>query len=445
MRIRRCVSVLLALALLASLAPAWAADGFSNDADRINAAARSVLKLEVYDRDNDLIKTGSGFVAFDNRHLVTNYHVADEADKILAYSDTGDPYIIFDVCIGDSVKDIAILQFFSPTDLAPLELNEEELKRATPVVAIGSPKAFSNAVSTGIIGSIFEEGGCSYIQFTAPISSGSSGGALFNDSGRVIGITSMAYDDGKGVNQNLNIAVNSAEVISLYRQWNGETRSLADLRDVDAGTKAAAPATPEPFSGGNEDTAPGPGTYTGAGDDGNAVGFPSPQPRADDGKDENTGRNEPAGKEDDTPAFPSDPQGDIPVTSLNAFDDTLDWEDDNILTVFGAMAAMEYILAYDEKETAAQEAFLASILAGDTYLLKENGDIILIFPGTDEKCYFLMYNMKNESLHATVRAESAKTAYDRISWIYTKTKAVTGSEMNLAMESILDYLKEKQE
>ena len=50
-------------------------DGFSGDIDAIDRAAKSVLMLEVFDENDQLFATGSGFVAFDNSTLVTNYHV----------------------------------------------------------------------------------------------------------------------------------------------------------------------------------------------------------------------------------------------------------------------------------------------------------------------------------------------------------------------------------
>ena len=45
--------------------------GFRSDPDAIEVAAQSVLMLEVYDANDDLIATGSGFVAFNNRTIVT--------------------------------------------------------------------------------------------------------------------------------------------------------------------------------------------------------------------------------------------------------------------------------------------------------------------------------------------------------------------------------------
>lgn len=249
---KRAKYICLILAAACAFLAFASAEGFSDDPERINQAAKSVMKLEVLDKNGDIIKTGSGFVAFDNRHLITNYHVADGADMIYAYSDTGDPYIIMDVCISDSQKDIAVLQFFSPTDMSPLTLNESgEVTRASSVVAIGSPKGFSNSVSSGIVSSVFEEDGCGYIQFTAPISSGSSGGALFNDDGVVIGITSMNYDDGMGVSQNLNFAVNIKEAVALFSSFDGEKHGLSSLSisDVSASKMTSTPSpkpTPSP-------------------------------------------------------------------------------------------------------------------------------------------------------------------------------------------------------
>ena len=105
------------------LAGAALAASFSDDPAAINQAALSVMKLEIYDENRDLIATGSGFVAFDNRHLVTNYHVVEDSYQVAAYNDAGEKYILKGVAIADRDKDIAIMEFYSPTDIPPLELN----------------------------------------------------------------------------------------------------------------------------------------------------------------------------------------------------------------------------------------------------------------------------------------------------------------------------------
>ena len=225
-------AILIIALLLCLLAGAACAASFSDDPVAINEAAKSVMKLEIYDGNRDLLGTGSGFVAFDNRHLITNQHVVRDAEQIVAYSDSGEKYILMGVTIEDERRDIAILEFYSPTNLEPLELNETgSAMRASKVVAIGSPKGFSNTIATGIISGKYSDGGVSMLQITAPISPGSSGGALFDDTGRVIGVTTSSYVEG----QNLNFAVNITEAIDLYKAWNGSEQTLADSGDSTGG------------------------------------------------------------------------------------------------------------------------------------------------------------------------------------------------------------------
>ena len=215
---KRITAVLLALILIAAPATVFADNGFSSNPKAIDQAAKSVLMLQVFDVNNEMIATGSGFVAFNNRTLVTNYHVIDGADWMMANSDDGYQYMVTKVLTADEEKDIAICEFMSPTDLQPLEFNTTgELMRAESIVAIGSPIGITNTVSLGNISALYEDDGVSWIQFTAPISHGSSGGALFDNNGKVIGVTSASYID----TQNLNLAVHISEVEALYNSWDG--------------------------------------------------------------------------------------------------------------------------------------------------------------------------------------------------------------------------------
>ncbi|MBR6708023.1 MAG: serine protease [Clostridia bacterium] len=149
-----CSFLLSALILITFFSGTASAGGFSEDPDAVEQKLKSVLMLEVYS-GGELIATGSGFCAFDNRTLVTNYHVIKGADSVIAYSDSGDPYFVFHVLTADADRDIAILSFFSPTDLVPLSLNTDgSLRRAEKVVAIGSPLGITNTVAAGIISGI---------------------------------------------------------------------------------------------------------------------------------------------------------------------------------------------------------------------------------------------------------------------------------------------------
>ena len=73
------------------------------------------------------------------------------------------------------------------------------------IFAIGSPRGFTNTLSTGEISQLR---GDNFIQINAPIDHGSSGGALINEYGEVIGITSGGRDDsGANLNYAIDISV----------------------------------------------------------------------------------------------------------------------------------------------------------------------------------------------------------------------------------------------
>lgn len=165
---------------------------FQTDYEAIDRAAQSVFLLEVYNESNETIATGSGFVAFDTGTLITNEHVIEDAAYIIAYSDQYKAsYKLLNLKAVDEKKDIAILEFDADANVTPLTIDlQSKLLRGQPVTAIGSPRGVINTVSSGNISNIvyYSEEIPDYIQFTAPISPGSSGGALFNDNGAVIGL-----------------------------------------------------------------------------------------------------------------------------------------------------------------------------------------------------------------------------------------------------------------
>lgn len=242
---KRLLLALLAVVLLTGASAACAA-GFSDSPDDIEQAALSVLMLRIYDKDGNETATGSGFVMFDNQTLVTNYHVIDDAYSIVADSDEGYHYDMTHVLIADEPNDIAILRFRAPTNMQPLPYCADPVKRGSSVVAIGSPIGLRNTVSTGNVSSVYKEDGVNWIQFTAPISPGSSGGALFNDNGEVIGITSATYKRG----QNLNLAVHMSDVLALYARWDGHTAYAVEEYSIELEeSRSASQETPAPGGG----------------------------------------------------------------------------------------------------------------------------------------------------------------------------------------------------
>jgi S1-C subfamily serine protease len=98
----------------------------------------------------------------------------------------------------------------------PLRLGDSDrLQVGEEVVAIGNPLSLESTVSSGIVSAIrpTEVQGHKFLQITAPISPGSSGGPLFNMAGEVVGITTSRMKEG----QNLNFAIPINDVKPLVR------------------------------------------------------------------------------------------------------------------------------------------------------------------------------------------------------------------------------------
>ena len=219
-----CFSILCCFAILSCLSISLAAEySFSEDADAVEEAANSVFMLEVYSSQSQKIGVGSGFIALDDSLLVTNYHVIDGGAYVVAISDDYARLIVKEVCAFDRGKDIAILRFDNNIGAKPLEIDARStLKRSQKVVAIGSPAGLMNTISIGNISAFYQKDGKDWIQFTAPISSGSSGGALLSDEGKVVGMTTATYASA----QNVNLAVKAKDIVALYDLWDGRTTIL---------------------------------------------------------------------------------------------------------------------------------------------------------------------------------------------------------------------------
>lgn len=164
---------------------------------------------------------GSGVVVGD-RYILTNYHVIDEAETATVDTLYGDTVNVQGVAAYDEDADLAIIQTeesLSDYGLPPVEVTTSfRAEKGGKVYAIGSPLGVQNTISEGLISNITNEGFVRYIQTNAPIDHGSSGGALFNEYGQLIGITTSGIESAA----QLNFAV-SAEYAAFLMQELPET------------------------------------------------------------------------------------------------------------------------------------------------------------------------------------------------------------------------------
>ena len=156
--------------------------------------------------DSEMLSSGSGFFINDAGVAITNYHVIDGWNAALIQTTDENVYEILGVYEYSKEQDWAVIQVDCKGNDYLTFGDEATIVGGAPIYTIGSPEALQNTISEGIISNASRynsENDVSYIQITAPVSHGSSGGALINKYGEVIGITSAIIESG----QNLNLAI----------------------------------------------------------------------------------------------------------------------------------------------------------------------------------------------------------------------------------------------
>jgi len=172
----------------------------------------AVVVILTYDDNDELLMQGSGVVINDKGYVVTNYHVLKDCERIeILHNNEIVPYV--DIIGLDEDRDIVILKIEDKKFPAVTVGDSQNLNIGQRVYAIGSPLGFENTLSEGIISGLrsYEEYGTNFIQISASISTGSSGGAVVNDKGELIGISTLTLTEG----QNLNFAIPIDAVLDI--------------------------------------------------------------------------------------------------------------------------------------------------------------------------------------------------------------------------------------
>ena len=169
-------------------------------------ATKTIVQVQVGDisEDGEFLPSGggSGVVISSNGLIMTNHHVIDNSVQVRVVFEDGRMYES-KIVGSDRLTDIGLLKI-SASNLVPISIgNSESLKVGDLAVAIGHPLTLGAAptVTTGVVsalerrldvGSEAMDSGVTLfglIQTDAPITRGSSGGALINNNGELIGIT----------------------------------------------------------------------------------------------------------------------------------------------------------------------------------------------------------------------------------------------------------------
>jgi len=234
LRWRLCAALVLACGWSAPASALTPAEVFAK-------VSPSVWHVRIYDRDG--MRSGQGSaVVVDQNTIVTNCHVLYYASRIVLSQ--GKTKIDAKLRMWDTERDICELQ--APHKSPSVVLADaKSLAVGQPAYAVGSPLGLEQSLSAGLISSLRKDDDerLASVQTTASISPGSSGGGLFDDKGRLIGLTTSIANDANSLAQNLNFAIPAAYWVQLPER---HAAALKAVKDGKPDRKAKALEIPTP-------------------------------------------------------------------------------------------------------------------------------------------------------------------------------------------------------
>ncbi len=194
------------------------------DLDKLDDA---VVVVMAYDQFGEPFQYGSGFLIDEQGTVVTNYHVLKDAYSVKIKTEEGSIYDMERIIAGSEQIDLAkfkVKKKFADQVFPFSKLSQQIPKKGIDIWAIGAPldPSLMNTASKGIVSNIYNSGYGAWtgkvLQISAEIYHGSSGGALFNNKGEIIGVTSGGREDAAKKSLHINFAV-----------WIGELNNLPVL------------------------------------------------------------------------------------------------------------------------------------------------------------------------------------------------------------------------
>jgi hypothetical protein len=196
----------------------------------VKEQADAVVFIRVTAKDGER-RLGTGVIVRRTGEILTNFHLMENAKTLTVKLRNEDVYDQVTVLETDPRRDIALIKVRGWNLPVVMLGNSDLIQVGERVVAIGNPKGLEQTVTDGLISAIRDTGkGYKLFQVSVPISTGSSGGPLFNMAGEAIGITAAYLEGG----QNLNFAIPINYGLALLR----------DPAPPEKGTLLAPSATP---------------------------------------------------------------------------------------------------------------------------------------------------------------------------------------------------------
>ena len=192
----------------------------------------SIVVVLAYDNLGNMFQ-GSGVVINNEGLIVTNHHVCKDANRIEIkhYNKEIKNVTVYKY---DEVKDILFLKTDDRT-LTPIPYGtSSSLKTGQRIYAVGSPEGYENSISEGIVsGFRTDENNVKLIQMTCPITDGSSGGAVLNTKGELIGLSVSGQHEGA-----LYFAIPVNDIYSMIGIESQYTEVSDPVKYYEIGTQA---------------------------------------------------------------------------------------------------------------------------------------------------------------------------------------------------------------
>lgn len=200
-------------------------------------ANNSIVGISVYNSKS--LSSASGVIYSNDGYIITNDHIYDEiaGAKFLVYTADGNEYHAKYVA-GDARSDVAVIKITEKVNLTPAVFGDpNELYIGEPVVAIGRPTGAqtANNLTGGYVSYVGRRVGSTtnysmpYIQTDSAINPGSSGGALLNMYGQVVGITSSKIAGSEYEGMGFAIPMTTVKKVAESLIKNGHVDNRAKL------------------------------------------------------------------------------------------------------------------------------------------------------------------------------------------------------------------------
>ena len=213
----RIFTILLGIVALTffSLTVPQIAQADNNSVDVVNFVEPSVVYIEV-DKSNGNSIIGSGFIVNERGDIITNRHVLEDAVRAKATTPDGREYNITEITGAHPKLDLmvgATTLVKNPRKVPQsfLRLAPQPAEKGEKIYAFGNPQGNTFSVSDGIVAGYREEG--TNMQYTAPVSPGSSGGPIVNTSGNVVAV--VWGGDIQEHTQNINYSVPANKIYEI--------------------------------------------------------------------------------------------------------------------------------------------------------------------------------------------------------------------------------------